>query len=212
MILAAGLTPAWQQIMRFAGFRAGEVNRAQEVHWCASGKVLNAGMALATLGAATQALAPLGGRSGSAIQQEFAQRNISALWTATETPTRICTTLLVDGAATTELVENAGPLSAAELADFLVHFSQAARQARVVVLTGSLPAGTPSTFYRELLKATACPVVLDARGPELLAALECKPRVVKPNREELGWTVGRTLTDRTAVLGAMRRTDRRLKA
>jgi len=72
------------------------------------------------------------------------------------------------------------------------------------VLTGSLPTGTSTTFYRTLLGRTGCPVVLDARGPELLAALVCKPRVVKPNRAELALTVGRPLPDRVSVLLAMR--------
>ena len=47
MIIAAGLTPAWQQIMRFERLATGQVNRAREVAWCASGKVLNVGLALA---------------------------------------------------------------------------------------------------------------------------------------------------------------------
>ena len=46
MILAAGLSPAWQQIMTLAELRIGEVNRARDVQWCASGKVLNVGLAL----------------------------------------------------------------------------------------------------------------------------------------------------------------------
>jgi tagatose 6-phosphate kinase len=204
MILAAGLTPAWQQIMRFGKFQLGEVNRAAEVHWCASGKVLNAGMALATLGVDAQTLAPVGGWSGGAIRDEFARRNIPATWTATQTPTRICTTLLVDDGPTTELVENAAALSEPEYADFLGQYPLLARHAEMVVLTGSLPKGTPATFYRDLLQQTPCPAVLDVRGAELWAALECGPRVVKPNREELALTVGRPLVDRAAVWGAMR--------
>jgi fructose-1-phosphate kinase PfkB-like protein len=62
-----------------------------------------------------------------------------------------------------------------------------------VVLSGSLPAGTPVTIYRDLLERTSCPAIVDARGPELLAALPCRPLLVKPNREELAWTVGRPL-------------------
>ncbi len=204
MILAAGLTPAWQQIMRFGKLQLGEVNRAAEVHWCASGKALNVGMALATLGVPSHTLSPLGGWSGKAIQDEFAERQFPAAWTATKMPTRICTTILVDGGSATELVENAAALSATESAAFLATYASLARQAELVVLTGSLPKGTPPTFYRDLLKQTGCPVVLDARGPELLAALEHKPRVVKPNREELALTVGRPLPDRAAVLAAMR--------
>ena len=61
MILSAGLTPAWQQIMIFPSFRYGEVNRACEVHWLAQGKVLNAGIAAHHLGGPSLTLAPLGG-------------------------------------------------------------------------------------------------------------------------------------------------------
>ena len=63
MILAAGLTPAWQQVLLYRGFRWGEVNRAEEVLRCASGKVCNAGIALHRLGGPSQTLAPLGGQS-----------------------------------------------------------------------------------------------------------------------------------------------------
>src|SRR5262249_7617530 len=61
LILAAGLTPAWQQILQFDALAVGEVNRATDVQWCASGKVLNVGIALGHLGAESLTLAPLGG-------------------------------------------------------------------------------------------------------------------------------------------------------
>ena len=205
MILAAGLTPAWQQIMRFTRLDRGEVNRAAEVHWCASGKAINVGMALASLGAGSHILSPAGGWSGQAMRDEFLQRGISATWVPSNTPTRVCTTLLDDAdGSSTELVGNAAALTEAELDEFRKAYRASSVGARVAVLTGSLPAGTPTTFYQELLKDGALPVVLDARGPELLAALECLPRVVKPNREELALTVGRPLADRAAVLAAMR--------
>ena len=205
MILAAGLTPAWQQIMRFTRLQPGEVNRAAEVHWCASGKAINVGMALASLGAASHTLSPAGGWSGQAMRAEFESRQISATWTPTQTPTRVCTTILNDAdGSSTELVENAAPMSEAELRDFRTQYHVRGVQAALAVFTGSLPKETPPTFYQTLLQATPCPVVLDARGPELLAALACKPRVVKPNREELALTVGRPLRDREDLLAAMR--------
>ena len=67
MILAAGLSPAWQQIVLLEALHLGEVNRASEVHWCASGKVLNVGLALHHLGAKSLTLSPLGGANGAAI-------------------------------------------------------------------------------------------------------------------------------------------------
>ncbi len=197
MILAAGLTPAWQQIMRFERLRPGEVNRARAVHWCASGKNVNVGLALAALEAEARTLSPLGGWSGRAIADEVR----SGRWTASRAPTRVCTTLLDEAAGTaTELVENAAPLTEDELAEFVAAYREEAARAEMVVLTGSLPQGTPATFYRDLLRETPCPAVLDVRGPELLAALECRPRVVKPNREELRLT----LPERPSLQAAMR--------
>jgi tagatose 6-phosphate kinase len=209
VIVAAGLTPAWQQIMRYECLRLGEVNRAAEVHWCASGKNLNVGSALAGLGAASLTLSPLGGRVGQDIAADFLRRGLSARWTSSQKPTRICTTLLDEATGrTTELVENAGALTADELAEFSAAYHASAASAEVVVLTGSLPQGTPVSFYRDLVKETPCPVVLDARGPEMLAALECGPQVVKPNRDELGATLGRTLQEADLV-AAMRELCRR---
>lgn len=210
MILAAGLTPAWQQIVEFDGFSVGQVNRARSVHWCASGKVLNVGIALHHLGAPARTMSVLGGPHGEAIRAEFARGAIDAAWIATQVPTRVCTTIL-DGATgqSTELVENSAPLEAEVLDRFAQSFREHAAGAKVLVLTGSLPEGTPPGYYRRLLQATSAPAILDIRGPELLHALERRPLVVKPNRHELERTVGRELRDDAAVLGAMRELNAR---
>jgi fructose-1-phosphate kinase PfkB-like protein len=79
----------------------------------------------------------------------------------------------------------------------------------VVVLTGSLPASTPLTFYRDLLETTTARAVLDVRGPELLAALPCRPWLVKPNREELALTLGYALSNDRELTAAMQEINRR---
>ena len=79
-----------------------------------------------------------------------------------------------------------------------------APESRVAVLTGSLPAQVPSSFYAEMLQGLSVPTVLDFQGPELLACLPHRPTVIKPNREELAKTVGRELSSESDVLSAMR--------
>ena len=200
MIVAAGLSPAWQQIMRFEHFESGEVNRAAEVHWCASGKVLNVGVALASLGANVEVISSIGGLTGEQIRQDFVKLGVPATWIEVAVPTRVCTTLLdANRKQVTELVENAGPITADELTSFQTAYTatiekKTSDRAMVAVLSGSLPAGAPPTLFRELLDRTRCPAVLDIRGPELWEALACRPLLVKPNREELGRTVGRELS------------------
>lgn len=210
MILVAGLTPAWQQILCFEALQLGAVNRAREAQWCASGKVLNVGLALAHLRVAGHTLSPLGGWAREPIEREFQAARAAATWIPSSAATRVCTTILDSHArCTTELVQNAAGLSEVEQSVFIHEFQRLAETATAIVLTGSLPSGTPSTIYAELLRALRnqgreIPVVLDIRGPELWATLEHRPTLVKPNREELQHTLGRALDDPAALFAAMR--------
>jgi 1-phosphofructokinase family hexose kinase len=207
MIVAAGLTPAWQQILLFDALRLGEVNRARQALWCASGKVLNVGVALAHLGAAARTVTLLGGAPRTAIEREFAEHGAELFVAQTKAATRVCTTVLDrTSGRTTELVENAPPVTDAELASFRAVFRQAVADADVVVLTGSLPSGTSADTFADLLADAprTCRAILDIRGPELTAALVRRPLLVKPNREELAATVGRAIETHEQCLAAAR--------
>jgi 1-phosphofructokinase family hexose kinase len=213
VIVAAGLTPAWQQVMTFDALEPGAVNRARDVVWCSSGKVLNVAIALSRLGAAVETVALVGGPAAEFLEAEFAGLGIPRRWVAAQAPTRICTTILETGipdtgvlqagGRTTELVENAGPVTAGELDEFRRVFGRAAAGADLVVLSGSLPQGAPSDYYRQLLEQTDCRAIVDARGPELLESLARRPFLVKPNRQELAHTLGRPVADDAALRAAM---------
>jgi 1-phosphofructokinase family hexose kinase len=210
VILAAGLTPAWQHVLIFDSFRFGEVNRAREVHWCASGKVLNAGIALHLLGGPSMTLAPVGGLNLVPIEREFKGKNIEHRWVVTKAATRVCTTIIYRSSGKiTELVESGQALTAEELVEFRRAYVEEAAKADVAILIGSLPVGTPESCYRDLVALTPCPVILDFRGEGLLACLDLRPLVVKPNREELAQTVGRPLDSDEDLLDAMRSLNRR---
>ncbi len=209
MILAAGMTPAWQQILTFGELHVGEVNRALEAVWCSSGKVLNVGIALHHLGGPMGVLSTRGGRTGEMIAEEIRELGVPCRWIATEKPTRICTTVLDRSTGrTTELVENAGAVREEEVEEYLAAFEDVAPSARAAVLTGSLPAGAPSTLFRDLASCLRSPVVLDIRGPDLLATLPLRPLLVKPNREELGRTYGLELRSDEDLRAAMEETRR----
>lgn len=212
MIVVAGLTPAWQKTLRFDALELGEVNRAADAVWCASGKVLNVGIAVARLTANSRTICPVGGPARDEFIREFNALGIDVDWIHTAEPTRVCTTIL-DAAtdAMTELVEIARPLSDVELKNFRDTYAVAAATARIAVFTGSLPAEVPKSFYRELADVTPGRIVADIRGPELWALLDGpkKPFLVKPNREELAATVGRPLVDEADVRRAMHELNER---
>jgi 1-phosphofructokinase family hexose kinase len=152
----------------------------------------------------------VGGVPGEAIQQDCHRLGLPARWIDTTAASRVCTTV-IDTArqSVTELVPEAHALATAERDAFTAAFRDEAAQAEVVVAIGSLPPGTPADFYRELLRHARGKVVLDARGPELLTALDARPFLVKPNRDELRRTLDRDLRDESAVLAAMRELNQR---
>lgn len=205
MILAAGMSPAWQQILEFEAVRVGAVNRARSATWCASGKVLNVARALERLGAPARTICSVGGASGRAIRDEFERDGIAAEWIESGAATRICTTLLDRSSGeTTELVENAAACRPQVFEQFVGAYAAAAPECEYAILTGSLPPNAPSGLTRRLLESSNTPVLLDIRGPELLDVLPLRPFVVKPNRQELAQTIGRELSDDGDLLNAMR--------
>jgi 1-phosphofructokinase family hexose kinase len=210
-ILVAGLSPAWQQIVVVDEFQSGEVNRAREVHWCASGKVLNVGIALAHMSHNTEVafrsrvLSMIGPRCRAAVEPEFACLGVAYRWIETTAETRICTTILDQATGhTTELVENAAPITSNEADRFCEAFREEAATADIVVFTGSLPPGFSPTLVGDLLRETKGHSVLDIRGAELFDALQCRPLCVKPNREELEKTLDRKLNTEADLHAAMR--------
>jgi 1-phosphofructokinase family hexose kinase len=210
VILSAGLTPALQQILVFDAFQCGQVNRAREARWCASGKVFNAGIAVHHLGGPSLTLAPVGGPPRELIGSELDDLELPCRLLATQAATRVCTTIIDRGTGTvTELVEDGRPLAPGELRMFRKAYAEEAAKADVAILIGSLPTGTPVSFYRELVERTPCRALLDFRGEGLTSVLDLKPYLVKPNREELAHTLGSPLESDNELLAAMQSLNQR---
>jgi fructose-1-phosphate kinase PfkB-like protein len=92
-------------------------------------------------------------------------------------------------------------MSADEIEEYAARFR--AVHADLILITGSAPAGIPEGFWSDLLNERKEPVVLDIRGAALQSALKHRPLLVKPNREELGHTLGRSMATNTDVLEGM---------
>ncbi len=205
MILTCGLSPAWQHIMVVDELLPGEVNRATEIHWCASGKVLNAAIAISHLGGSGHVVSVLGGPRRKDIEQEFEGRELAATWVTTASATRVCTTIIDSGgAAATELVENAGELRETEWRAFEAACRDIEQPPDLALMMGSIPRGVPGEIYREILEALPARGILDLSGAELLEAVRAEPFLIKPNHGELERTLGRELRNEGEVLEAMR--------
>src|ERR1039458_967716 len=140
MILVVGLSPAWQRSLEFEEIVPRKVNRAVRVSEAASGKGVNVTRVASILGADVKLLTVAGGKRGRLLMTQLKQQGWTASVVDVHRETRICQTLLSCG-ATTELVEEAGPLTSREIREVLRAFVLDVRKADVVVLTGTVPKG-----------------------------------------------------------------------
>lgn len=215
MILVVGLSPAWQRTLEFNALATGEVNRARRVVETASGKGVNVSRVAHTLGAEVRLLTVAGGQRGALLARSLKAQGISAHIVHVTAETRICQTVLVPravvgrghsrGAApsarlrrvgarglqqneVTELVEEAGLLTRAEIAAVWKAFTQEVRRASLVVLTGTVPRGCGEDIYARLVMTAwraGVPTLVDAQEKLLINAAKSGPMLVRVNRKEL---------------------------
>ncbi len=209
----------------------GELNRAQDVSFEASGKGLNVSRALAQLGYASTAIAPLGGAFGAMIAAELEHERKQLIQNREEafelqvvpTPhnTR-CNTKIIDqhgtlsefnasGAALTKDVWQACQtrLEAALSNTSPTSLTTAPSTAitKYLVLSGSLPPGLSANTYATLVttwQARGVRVIVDASGEALTAAFEAQPWLLKPNEDEIYTLLGERVTSLEQAASAAR--------
>ena len=74
----------------------------------------------------------------------------------------------------------------------------------VTVLSGSLPRGLDASYYGRLARAVSpnSLKVVDASGERMFSAMQEGVDLVKPNLDELEYTLGRRIADKTEMLSA----------
>jgi 1-phosphofructokinase family hexose kinase len=201
MILCVSPTPDDKRIYELGYFHEGAVLRAKAVHRRVSGKGMNAAQAIVAMGADTALLTFAGKEFAGILRTQLPAANLRIQIIETHSHTRCCTTVVnARGKVSTELVEEASPVTQMEVVRFLDAFRQLVPSAAVVVLAGTLPQNCPETLYADMCgicRERSIPVVIDAKGIPLLRSLNYHPSVVKVNCEELEQSVMSLPSDAT---------------
>lgn len=198
MILTITMNPSVDVAYQLPHLSLDTVNRVTEVRKTAGGKGLNVTRVLAEYGDQVLASGCLGGRLGDFIQENLPE-GVTPAFFRIAGETRNCVAMLHDDGQQTEILEKGPSLTSDESQAFLAHYQELLDKASVVVLSGSLPAGLPVTYYVDLVglaHKVGKPVVLDCSGETLRAVLNSdqKPTVIKPNNEELSDLLGLEVT------------------
>ena len=195
MILTVTLNPALDVTYCVDRLAVHSATRVQHVRQRAGGKGVNvARFAAAARPAVTVCATGLaGGLRGEAIRADVAKLGIREEFEAIAGESRQTVTIVDGGFPApphpTELREPGPAVGADEWDRFLRRFGSLARDARVVVLSGSLPPGIPGDAYATLTHAgrrAGARVIVDTGGRALRSACAAAPDIIKPNELELG--------------------------
>lgn len=192
MILCVSLSPAWDVTYGLDRLTPGQTHRVTDHRRRAGGKGANVARVLVQLGDQPHLLAPLGGPSGDGFVGELVEAGIAVTRAPCRQPIR--TSVVIQDPRTTTVVNEPGAFLATEDWENLVARACGLLPgAEVLVLTGSLPPGAPDDAYAVLTnhgRRAGTPVLLDAGGMALGAALAAGPDLVKPNVHELAEHTG----------------------
>ncbi len=189
-ILTVTLNAAVDKTYTVPGFALDRVHRPTETRVTAGGKGINVARVYRTLGSPATAAGFLGGQTGQQIGRMLAAEGIAAAFVPVSDESRVCIAVKDPIAGTlTELNENGPRVTSLECATLLVRLRELLPGCAAVVLSGSLPPGTPEAFYRDIIRLAQdeydVPAVLDASGEALVQGIEARPFLVKPNLNEL---------------------------
>jgi len=189
-------------VMVFKKLEIGEVNRAVEVHQDIAGKSVNVAKVLGAIGAPVMALGFVGGERGEFIRAELERRGIKHDFVTVRPQTRLCVTILDQGAGTiTELVEESQAVEESAWDQLISKIK--VPQAKMLILSGTLAGGARPSFYRQCMESTELPAIVDTQGQVLLESLKARPLVAKPNRKELGAALGLSVDSDSSLQHAM---------
>ena len=210
MFLCISANPAIDKQIRITKFSVGAVNRAREATPEPGGKAAHVAMALRAFNERPHWIGVAGGAAGDALTSGLKDLGIRVHAIRVRAPTRENVAIVDDAGSVSEILQPGGALSTKEVASFRKacdHQFVHGKRKLLVILSGSLPPGVPANFYGSLIRLAhshGCGAILDSSGEALQLAVEARPDLVKPNREEAEALTGKKIRDLRSARTALR--------
>ena len=206
MICTVTLNPAIDKTVVIPSFTVDAVNRIVHVRKDPGGKGINVSKVIESLGGDSVAYAVLGGITGAELEQMLSgfRFRLESIRTgqATRTNMKVVDPVL---RTNTDINEPGVPFGSETAAELKRRLEAQLGEGDILVLSGSVPAGTDTNIYQDLTlmgKECGARVLLDADGGLFARGIEAAPFLVKPNRYELEQYLERKLETREELCEA----------
>jgi 6-phosphofructokinase 2 len=208
MIATVTLNPSLDEWVELATLRVGGLNRAAGFERYPGGKGVNVSRVIRELGGPTVAFALSGGEDGIILRKLLQRLRVAHQFVPVRGCTRNNYKIVATASGRLTEINTAGPrVSAGSLRALRRRILRLGPRLSGVALSGSLPPGAPVSIYARWIRvfqARGIPTVLDGSGSALRQGLAARPWLMKPNRLEAEELLGRRLSSRRALVGAIR--------
>ena len=197
MIYTVTLNPALDKTVEIPSLTVDAVNRITTMRTDPGGKGINVSKVISKLGGKSIAAGILGGDTGRAILSALEDMGLATCFHFVDGETRTNMKIIDPVSRTNTDINEPGVTVSEEILDKLLSvLTDKVVEGDIVVISGSMPKGSPKDTYYTWTKAFSAKgakVILDADGDLLRAGLKASPYLIKPNNHELSALVGREL-------------------
>jgi tagatose 6-phosphate kinase len=183
VIIVGGFNTSVDKAMEADELTPGAVNRVRDVRTSPGGKGVHVALAVATLGEPVCLVGLIDAAHRRLFEDALAARDVA--FDAVESASGVRTCLAIHdrgGRRVTEVLEPGPDTDEATREALCARFLARASRSSIAVLSGSAPRGFADGLYGELVRGLRS--LVDASGALLRDALEARPFLIKPNRDE----------------------------
>ncbi|MBR7186775.1 MAG: 1-phosphofructokinase family hexose kinase [Clostridia bacterium] len=204
MILSVCMSPSVDVTIELDSLNVGKTNVVKSKSLSFTGKAINVAIGVARLGEAVQATGFMYSENGAMFERALEKEGVPYAFVGCEGRVRENYKIIDQRSMLTEINDVGARIGADKLVELMQVVRDRSSEANVTVISGGLPRGVETSYYREILRAVdrRSLRIADTTGAKMFAALEAGVDLVKPNREELEESLGRTLRTKEDILSA----------
>ncbi|GFZ97678.1 1-phosphofructokinase family hexose kinase [Dyella caseinilytica] len=207
MITVAGFNTAIDRLIQLDALEPGEVHRARSEQVYPGGKGVHVAQTIAALGERVQLIGLVDAPHRNLICRRMSERGVLFHGVEVAGELRHCMALRDASGKITEILGQGPQLSQAECDGLLRDFRRSVDESDLVILSGSLPRGFDATTYAELasyVKSVGLRCLIDASGAAMRHAVEARPFLIKPNRDEISELHAKPVCDLDTAVESVR--------
>ncbi|MDQ0360501.1 1-phosphofructokinase [Breznakia pachnodae] len=187
MIITLTMNPAIDKTGFIQEFHIKKLNRLDNIILTSEGKGLNVSKTLSNLSCKSKCITFLPGENGQFIQRELNDFGIELYPIKVNGGLRT-NTKIVTADSLTEINEPGFKVDNKILDNLIKILNQEIEEGDLLVISGSVPEGTPTSYYKGLIlkmKEKRVTTLLDADGELFKEGVKALPTIIKPNVFEL---------------------------